>query len=128
RNGARAIRRGRGHDRVELGHVRSRGAGDRGQPVESRIGQHTRVDARFSSTPDGAVEREDDEGRSAAAGGPQADEESGRQPSVLLGRLRAGGRRQVIYASIPFSRRASHFIYLLLRYDSTASRTATTAK
>jgi hypothetical protein len=32
----------------------------------------------------------------------------------------------VIYAAIAFSRRASHFIHLLLRYESMASRTATT--
>src|SRR5262249_23731272 len=103
--------------------------------MESRIGQLARLDARFSQKSDGAFESEYVESRSPAASGPQADEKSGDQPSVLLGGLCAGGRRQVIhwgpirkstYATIPFSRRASHFMYLLLRYDSMARRTATT--
>src|SRR5262245_36903300 len=95
RDGARAIRSGRRRDRVDVGAVHRRRAVDRGQPVESRIGQHARVDAWFSSTPYDALESEDDQGRSAAASGLEVDEESGSQPSVLLGGLRAGGRRQM---------------------------------
>src|SRR5262249_21236974 len=91
RDGARALRRGRRRDRVDLGAVRRGSPDNRRQPVESRIGQHARVDARFSSTSEGAVTQSSDEGRSLAYGGLEVDEESGDQSSVLLGGLRASG-------------------------------------
>ena len=51
----------------------------------------------FHRQPECAVvsESEGDEGRSLAASGLEADEESGDQSSVLLGGLRAGGRRRI---------------------------------
>jgi len=65
----------------------------RGQPVEGGIGQHTRSDAQISPAFKGPGEREDDEGRSFAAGGPEADEGSGHQSPVLLSWVRADWRR-----------------------------------
>src|SRR5215470_15014059 len=96
RDGARAIRSGRRRNRIDLGAICRRSAIHGGQPMGSRIGQRARVDARVSSALDSAVSQITDDGRSLAYGGPEADEESVYQPSVLLGGFRAGGRWQMI--------------------------------
>src|SRR5262249_29878223 len=93
RNGAGALRRGGGCDRIDLGAIRRRGAVDRGQPVESRIGLRARPDAQFSSptASAGGGESESDEGGSLATGGVEGDEEPGDESSVLLGGICIGG-------------------------------------
>src|SRR5262245_8238389 len=98
RDGARAIWSGRRRDRADVGAVHRRSAIDRGQPVESRIGEHARLDARFSSSIENGVnarEIECYEGRSLATGGIEGDEESRDRPSVLLGGVCLSGRRQM---------------------------------
>src|SRR5262249_43906756 len=92
------VRRGRRHNRAELGDVHRRRAVYRGQPVESRIGQRPRSDDQLPSSSvnlAGAREIEGEEGRSVATGGFEDDEEPGDETSVLLGGIRVGGRRRI---------------------------------
>src|SRR5215510_12054611 len=96
RDGARAFRRGRGHDRIDLGAICRRSAIHGGQPMGSRISQRARVDARVSSALDSADSQITDDGRSLAYGSPEADEGSVYQPAVLLGGFHAVRRWQMI--------------------------------
>ena len=92
-DGARAIRRGRGRDRIDLVAICGPSAVHGGQPMESRIGQRAQPDARFSSPTASACggESESDEGGSLATSGVEGDEEPGDESPVLLGGICVSG-------------------------------------